>query len=237
MNLVQSTKAWRDCLPRARGVAGLLLIVLADIPSLRAVAPPPLAKADPNDANTTLYERPLNAVAKPPDVFPELKKNTEGYWLVDFRHLASFTFEAIQVPTPAKPDGAKPGGSLQPDAVMADLLGQVGSVNRIPPEVQALEGKRVAISGYMLPVNFDEKGFVKEFLIIRSPMVCCYGVAPRLNEWVVVKMDSKAKKIVPMMDVPLDFYGTLHVGEKYEGGVFTGLYRLEGEKTGFHSGQ
>lgn len=215
----------------------MLFLCFAALPQLRAVAPPPLAKADPNDANTTLYERPVTAAApKPPDVFPELKKNSEGYWLVDFRHLASFTFEALQAPTPAKSDSAKPG-TLQADAVMADLLGQVGSVNRIPPEVQALEGKRVSISGYMLPVNFDEKGFVKEFLIIRSPMVCCYGVAPRLNEWVVVKMDPKAKKIVPMMDVPLDFYGTLHVGEKYEGGVFTGLYRLEGEKIGFHTGQ
>ena len=67
-----------------------------------------------------------------------------------------------------------------------------------------------------------------QFLIIRSPLVCCFGVAPALNEWVVVTMAGKAAEAT--QDVPLRFYGTLHVGEFYEGSVFTGLYRLDGER-------
>jgi hypothetical protein len=93
--------------------------------------------------------------------------------------------------------------------------------------VRALDGKRVAVTGFMLPVKI-ENGLAKEFLLIRSPMMCCYGVTPATNEWVVVKM--KGKGVAPTMDVPLNFYGTLHVGVVIEEKMFAGLYELDGEK-------
>jgi hypothetical protein len=58
--------------------------------------------------------------------------------------------------------------------------------------------------------------------------MCCYGVRPKPNEWIVVKM--KGKGVVPAMDVPLNFYGTLHVGQLYEQNMFAGLYQMDGEK-------
>jgi hypothetical protein len=94
--------------------------------------------------------------------------------------------------------------------------------------VRALDGRRVCILGYMLPVALDGKGRATQFLIIRSPLVCCFGVAPAPNEWVVVTMAAGGAEAV--QDVPLRFYGTLHVGESFDNGVFTGLYRLDGEK-------
>lgn len=140
-----------------------------------------------------------------PPAFPEVKKGTDGFWRVGFEHLASFAFTPPDDATPLKP----------------------GSVEMIPAKVQALDGKRVCVSGYMLPLKM-ENGFVREFLLIRNPMMCCYGVVPAMNEWVVVKM--KGQPTVTMMDVPLNFYGTLHVGAIYENKVFEGLYELDGEK-------
>ncbi|HSY54654.1 MAG TPA: DUF3299 domain-containing protein [Opitutaceae bacterium] len=148
-----------------------------------------------------------SAASPPPGtVFPELKQDPGGYWLVDFRHLASFDFEA-----PA------------PDAPVKQ-----GSLDGIPANVRTLDGRRVCISGYLLPITDGGESPVQECLIIRSPMVCCFGVAPRANEWVLVKI--KAKDMPTTMDVPLNFYGMLHVGQIYEDHTFAGLYLLDGEK-------
>ena len=124
---------------------------------------------------------------------------------MSFEQLASFDF------TPP-PEGA----AIKP-----------GSVAQIPSKVQALDGKRVRLTGFMLPTKV-ERGLVREFLLLRNPMSCCYGIPPQPNEWVVVKM--KGDGTAPIMDRPLNFYGTLHVGELYDGNTFAGLYRLDGER-------
>jgi len=135
----------------------------------------------------------------------EIKQGPDGFWRVSFANLASYIY-----PTPPETAAARPG-----------------SVEGIPAEVRGLEGKRIAVTGFMLPVKM-ENGLVQEFLLIRNPMVCCYGVAPAVNEWVLVKM--KGKGIAAKMDQPLNFYGTLHVGVVVEEKMFAGLYELEGEK-------
>ena len=81
----------------------------------------------------------------------------------------------------------------------------------------------------MLPVKMDG-GLVKEFLLVKDPMLCCYGVMPKVTEWVVVKMTGAGVK--PLMDTPITFLGKLRVGEIMENGYLTGIYLLEGEKQG-----
>lgn len=98
---------------------------------------------------------------------------------------------------------------------------------QIPERVRAYHDKKVAVTGFMLPVKMDA-GLVTEFLLVKDPMMCCYGVMPRVNEWVVVKMATKG--VPPLMDVPITFEGTLSVGQIYEGGYLTGLYLLKGER-------
>ncbi len=172
-----------------------------------APAPAALSASPATSISDTINALAGTPAAKPKPSFPELKQRADGYWDVSFEHLASFAFAA-----PA-----------------ADAKPKPGSVEQIPANVQHLGGKRVRVSGYMLPMKL-ERGFVTEFLIIRSPMVCCYGVVPQPNEWVVVKMSARAKKVPPLMDVPLNFYGMLHVGDVYEDNLFAGIYELDGEK-------
>jgi len=98
---------------------------------------------------------------------------------------------------------------------------------QIPPSIQSLDGKKVVIQGFLLPVKMDD-GLAVEFLLMRNQSMCCYGVPPKINEWITVKMTSKGIK--PMMDQPIAVVGTLHVGPTQENGFLTGIYGMDGEK-------
>lgn len=133
------------------------------------------------------------------------------YERVGFDKLASFAF------TPPGYDAATPSDT-KPVAKQDD---------QIPERIKSYNEKKVAVTGFMLPVKMDG-GLVKEFLLVKDPMLCCYGVMPKLNEWVVVKMTGAGVK--PLMDVPITFEGKLKVGEMFENGYLTGIYLLEGER-------
>jgi hypothetical protein len=132
-----------------------------------------------------------------------------GYKAVGFDQLASFTFTAPGYEQAGAPPPAKTGD------------------DQIPDRIKAYHEKKVAVTGFMLPVKMDG-GLVKELLLVRDPMMCCYGVMPKVNEWVVVKMNGAGVK--PLMDVPITFEGKLKVGEMFENGYLTGIYLLEGER-------
>src|SRR5258708_1142300 len=74
----------------------------------------------------------------------------------------------------------------------------------------------------------SDLGLVRDLLLLRNQMMCCFGRQPEPNEWVVVKMAGPG--VPSKMDTPLSLYGTLHVGEMFENNVFEGLYQLDGEK-------
>jgi hypothetical protein len=96
----------------------------------------------------------------------------------------------------------------------------------IPQSVKAFDDKRVAVRGFMLPLKV-EGGLVTELLIMRDQSMCCYGVVPKINEWISVKMSKGVKAI---MDQAVTVYGTLHVGEMRENGYLVGIYQLDGQK-------
>jgi hypothetical protein len=133
----------------------------------------------------------------------------DGYERVGFDRLASFAFTPPEA-DPAKPDTPPPSGA-----------------NQIPDKIKALDQQKVAVTGFMLPIKMDGS-LVKEFLLVKDPMLCCYGVMPKVNEWIVVKMVGSGVK--PLMDIPITFEGKLRVGEMYDNGYLTGLYLLEGER-------
>ena len=97
----------------------------------------------------------------------------------------------------------------------------------IPTAVKALDQKKVALKGFMLPLKV-EGGLVTEMLIMKDQSMCCYGTVPKIHEWVSVKMSEKGVK--PLMDQAVTLMGKLHVGEMRENGYLTGIYRMDGEK-------
>ncbi len=135
-----------------------------------------------------------------------------GYLRLGFDKLASYKFVPPAFDPAADPKAVPPTGNEQ-----------------IPATVKSWSGKKAIVTGFMLPVKMDG-GLVTEFLLVKDPMLCCYGVMPNMNEWVVVHMVNGGVK--PLMDVPISFYGELKVGAMFENGYMTGVYLLEGEKMG-----
>ena len=98
---------------------------------------------------------------------------------------------------------------------------------QIPAGVKALNEKRVAVRGFMLPMKLDH-GRVIEFLLLRNQMGCCYGMSPAVNELIDVR--TAGKGVPALMDDLITVYGTLHVAEVRENGYLTGIYKLDCER-------
>ncbi len=117
------------------------------------------------------------------------------------------------------------------DDLLAPVTNTVASTEKIesqiPRRVKDLDRKRIGLTGFMLPLKV-EKGLVTELLIMKDQSMCCYGVQPKINEWVSVKMVSNGVKAV--MDQPVTLFGKLHVGEMRENGYLVGIYAMDGEK-------
>ena len=108
----------------------------------------------------------------------------------------------------------------------SEYVGSLSYDAEIPDKVKQLNEKKVAITGFMLPIDVDE-GNVKRLLLIKSTMSCCYGVAPRINEVVYVE-SSKKQKIQAVMDMPITVFGKLSVGQQFrEDVMLMGVYQLE----------
>jgi hypothetical protein len=148
------------------------------------------------------------SAAEVPSGAPEVE---QGYLRLGFDRLAGYKFTPPPFDAAADPKATPPTGEEQ-----------------IPESVKGWSGKKAIVTGFMLPVKMDN-GLVTEFLLVKDPMMCCYGTVPNMNEWVVVKM---SKGVRPLMDVPISFYGQLKVGAMFENGYMTGIYQLDGEKMG-----
>ena len=156
--------------------------------------------------------------ATPPGDFPtnvadhENTSEVDEYTVVGFDKLASFKYQV-------------PDDPLHEPAARA-LLKQ----NRIPQPIKNLNGQRVAVDGFMLPLRV-ENGKITEFLILRDQSMCCYGAVPKINEWISVRMPP-GQGVKPLMDVKVKFYGTLKVGPVVENGYLVGIYEMDGEPRG-----
>src|SRR5262245_57421852 len=101
-------------------------------------------------------------------------------------------------PAPATPPEERPAGLEDHEDISFDKLAsyayEVFELRRgdtpkdqIPVSVKELDGKKIAIKGFMLPYRNVDEG-VTEFLLLRNQGLCCMGTVPRMNEWVHVVM-------------------------------------------------
>lgn len=98
---------------------------------------------------------------------------------------------------------------------------------QIPEDVLSLDGKRIEIEGYMVPMEV-EKGMVKSFVLSRSLAGCCFGDWPILNEWVdVVMKPGEGAEYVPY--APVLVVGRLTVSEAVDEYGVLSIYRMVAE--------
>lgn len=108
----------------------------------------------------------------------------------------------------------------------AEYIASLSYDNEIPDKVKQIDGQKVAITGFMLPIDVD-KGKVQRFLLLKSTLSCCFGVAPRINEVIYVEY-SKKQKIQTVMDMPITVFGKLSIGQQFrEDLMLVGVYQLD----------
>lgn len=149
----------------------------------------------------------LRAEAADPDAGGPPERVDDGRLAVRYRHLSldsldDFEFEDVM------------------DALME------GDV-RFPAEIAALDGKRIEITGYMIPVEWQRRE-VTEFMLVRDLLACCFGGAPQPDEWLHVSMEEgEGSKYFPF--VPVKVQGTLRIEGLDDGaGYAAGCFRLVG---------
>ncbi|MGO8696942.1 MAG: DUF3299 domain-containing protein [Limisphaerales bacterium] len=101
------------------------------------------------------------------------------------------------------------------------------ALQQVPNFIRSLSDKKIAITGFMLPVRVDGK-WVSEFLVLKDRSACCYGITPRINEWIIAHAKRGCAK--PVLDTPVTALGTFHVGEQRENGELAAIYELDCDK-------
>lgn len=95
----------------------------------------------------------------------------------------------------------------------------------MPKRIKDLDGKKVMMTGFMLPIDEVEK--IKEFLLVQSLWSCCYGQPPDINGIVRVVM-PKGKTTDYFFD-PLKIVGTFKVEATMLDGYCVDIYQLHVE--------
>ena len=100
---------------------------------------------------------------------------------------------------------------------------------QIPAWIMHLNGEKVAVSGYMMPVSLDDNGKMDSFTLVKSVMNCCYGVTPKLHETVSCYM-PEGKWVDYYVNIPVRVVGRFKVELQREDGYLVGLYSMDVEK-------
>ena len=100
----------------------------------------------------------------------------------------------------------------------------------IPPAIRALNGKKIVIKGFVLPLE-SNGDTVKSFLLADELVTCLFCAMLGYDQWMSGKvLDSKGFSIRDeQYDDPITIYGTLEVGEEYEDKQLVSLYRIKAD--------
>lgn len=99
----------------------------------------------------------------------------------------------------------------------------------IPAAIQALSGEKISVAGFMIPMVTD-KDQASSFILAQTRGSCCYGLVPKLNQWIYVQM-NQGRTAEISMDIPVTVFGTLTVSHcsKKQSEDWC-LYRMAGDE-------
>ena len=144
-------------------------------------------------------------------------------------------------PDPPAASAAKPGTKAiewtdiqgysyvppRPFTIDAAPTGEVVT-DQIPEAIRAMSGTRITIEGYAVPLDF-EQGVVKKFILLSSPLACCFAEAPPMNHWMAVTNDDENVEFETAKYAVHRVSGVFEVGEETRDGYVVGIYRLRAE--------
>jgi hypothetical protein len=192
--------------PERRPAGGTAALPATSATTTNAV---PVCDQPPAQSGAAVVASPaapaMPSASQPPET------TRDGYLDIGFDKLGAYKFEVTD---------AMVAGVADPAATAKKISDQ------IPTDIKALDRKRVAVKGFMLPL-YVRHARVTQFLLLRNQMMCCYGITPRMNEWIVVNMPGGVHSV---MDRTITVYGTLNVGESRENNALVGIYQMAGDK-------
>jgi hypothetical protein len=154
----------------------------------------------------------LGLSASPTIYVPEAPQATGDYESVSFNLLSGFYFW--------DPLNDTENGTAE----------QNKKKSKVPQNVLAYNGHKIAVTGFMIPIDEDEKFIVSTFVLAKNQMTCCYGASPKPNDWIYATVPPEAKKVEDEMDVPLTVYGTLTIDSALSDPSMPTLYRIVVDK-------
>ncbi len=134
---------------------------------------------------------------------------------------------AVPVPVALFPTAVP--APADPVAIDWKTLGALDYVNgKVPPSLQALNGKQVKIPGFIVPLeDYEEEG--AEFLLVPYFGACVHTPPPPPNQMVFVRMEGGKKLKFGWWD-PVWMEGTLRI-EHYDSPYGAVGFQLVGLKT------
>jgi len=114
------------------------------------------------------------------------------------------------------------------DAVKLNLKkGDAYDPSLLTKEVHQLDGKQIRIRGYILP-SFQQSG-IKQFVLVRDNMECCFGPGALLHDCILVEMIAPATTEFTVR--PVSVVGIFTVREiKGPDGNYLAIYHLDGKE-------
>ncbi len=104
-----------------------------------------------------------------------------------------------------------------------DLRKYVLTGDKVPTNLQALNGKQVSIIGYMIPFDSIEK--INRFILLQAQFMGCFHVPPpQPNEVVMVDMGDKT---VDYSEAPLNVTGDFEIKKTYEEDFLISVFTIK----------
>jgi hypothetical protein len=85
------------------------------------------------------------------------------------------------------------------NAMKPDELDERGGV-AVPPEIAAMDGKKVFIKGYIRPDSVTQRIGIKEFLLVRDNNQCCFGDISSVKYYDQMAVDMAGSRTVDFRD-------------------------------------
>jgi hypothetical protein len=128
---------------------------------------------------------------------------------------------------PIRAEAAKPAmRDVTFDAVKLDMKkGDAFKKSLLTDSVKKLDGKPIRIRGYILP-SFQQSG-IKQFVLVRDNMECCFGPGAALYDCVMVELDPG--KVTEYAVRPIAVEGVFNIRERIGPDDRTiAIYHLQG---------
>ena len=115
------------------------------------------------------------------------------------------------------------------DDIKLDLKkGDLFNPALLTDKVKALAGSSIRIRGYILP-SFQQEG-IKQFVLVRDNMECCFGPGALLHDCILVEMVPPATATFTVRPVSVEGTFSLHDVKDPVNGKYLAIYHLDGKQ-------